>query len=123
MMKDWKKFEYYLARTGKGVRHALSGAQEGNLDVSIGNFSIDAKLAPGNDPKSIRIKIEEWEKADRQASIHGQIPAMAFRFDNQGLDLLVLEWEDFVALEEERQELQQTIRKLKKLVKKLKGNR
>ena len=114
MLPDWKQHEFDTAIKNKGKRHAFSGARGGlPADIDAGDFRHDCKSTIH---KSFSITTEIWRKIRREALSGGFLPAVSTLIkDDQGpVKLVTIDEDDFVALNEELEELRKLATKPKK---------
>lgn len=95
-MKKWQKKEKSDADIFKGKRTPRSGgfwAFPG--DVRSDKFLIDSKVT---EQKSYSINKNIWEKVEHEALKSGKIPILSVSIINDGIELVVLDRNDFVEL-------------------------
>lgn len=95
-MKRWQKKENKDADIFEGKRTPRSGgfwAFPG--DVKSDQFLIDSKAT---DKKSYSVNRKNWKKIEHEALKSGRIPILSISITNEGLDLVILDRNDFVEL-------------------------
>lgn len=95
-MKQWQKKENKDADVFQGKRTPRSGgfwAFPG--DIKSDEFLIDSKAT---ERKSYSINKSIWEKINVEALKSGRIPILSVSIINDGIDLVILDRNDFVEL-------------------------
>ena len=95
-MKNWQKKEHSDAEVFEGkVTPKSGGLWSFPGDVKTDQFLIDSKTT---DKKSFSIKNTMWKKIEGEALKSRRLPILSISLINDGIELIVLDKNDFVEL-------------------------